>query len=92
MENAVDYEKMIKCYTLNVYKNIKLFNNKLNVMLTIVMHYYFRFDTELHSLQEDLKNEKAQREKIAREKDMAMSDKFSLEQTLSVSISRNTHR
>lgn len=47
---------------------------------------HFRFDTELHSLQEDLKNEKAQREKITREKDMAMSDKFSMEQTLSVSF------
>lgn len=46
---------------------------------------FFRFDTELHSLQEELKKEKAQREKIAREKDMAMSDKFSTEQTLSVS-------
>jgi len=35
-------------------------------------------------LQEELKKEKAQREKITREKDMAMSDKFSMEQTLSV--------
>jgi myosin-18 len=56
-------------------------------MLIVVMHCYFRFDLELHSLQEDLKKEKAQREKIAREKDMAMSDKFSMEQSLSVIIS-----
>lgn len=41
---------------------------------------------ELHSLQEELKKEKAQREKTTREKDMAMSDKFSMEQTLSVSF------
>jgi len=52
------------------------------------MNNYFRFDTELHSLQEELKKEKAQREKITREKDMAMSDKFSMEQTLSVSFLR----
>jgi len=50
------------------------------------MNNYFRFDTELHSLQEELKKEKAQKEKITREKDMAMSDKFSMEQTLSVSF------
>lgn len=49
-------------------------------------HFYFRFDTELHSLQEELKKEKVQREKTTREKDMAMSDKFSMEQTLSVSF------
>jgi len=45
----------------------------------------------LHSLQEELKKEKAQREKITREKDMAMSDKFSMEQTLSVRFLRETH-
>jgi len=56
------------------------------------MNNYFRFDTELHSLQEELKKEKAQREKITREKDMAMSDKFSMEQTLSVSFLENTHK
>lgn len=50
------------------------------------MIYNFRFDTELHSLQEELKKEKVQREKITREKDMVMSDKFSMEQTLSVSF------
>jgi len=50
------------------------------------MYNCFRFDTELHSLQEELKKEKAQREKITREKEMAMSDKFSMEQTLSVSF------
>jgi len=48
------------------------------------MNNCFRFDTELHSLQEELKKEKAQREKITREKDMAMSDKFSMEQTLDI--------
>lgn len=56
------------------------------------MNNYFRFDTELHSLQEELKKEKAQREKITREKDMAISDKFSMEQTLSVSFHLNTHK
>jgi len=56
------------------------------------MNNYFRFDTELHSLQEELKKEKAQREKITREKDMAMSDKFSIEQTLSVSSYGNTQK
>jgi len=56
------------------------------------MNNYFRFDTELHSLQEELKKEKAQREKITREKDMAMSDKFSMEQTLSVSFLGDTHK
>lgn len=40
----------------------------------------------MHSLQDDLKKEKALREKVTREKDMAMSDKFSMEQTLSVSF------
>lgn len=56
------------------------------------MNKYFRFDTELHSLQEELKKEKSQREKITREKDMAMSDKFSMEQTLSVSFFDDTHK
>jgi len=55
------------------------------------MNNYFRFDTELHSLQEELKKEKGQREKITREKDMAMSDKFSMEQTLSVRFLRDTY-
>lgn len=55
-------------------------------MIHIIDANYFRFDTELHSLQEELKKEKAQREKTTREKDMAMSDKFTMEQTLSVSF------
>lgn len=40
----------------------------------------------MHSLQEELKKEKSLKEKITRDKDMAMSDKFSMEQTLSVSF------
>lgn len=55
-------------------------------MGSFYVNNYFRFDTELHSLQEELKKEKSQREKITREKDMAISDKFSMEQILSVSF------
>ncbi|XP_025422726.1 unconventional myosin-XVIIIa-like isoform X4 [Sipha flava] len=73
-----------KVNKLNSESNdLKLMLEESNSRNNLLEKKQKKFDLELHSLQEDLKKEKAQREKIAREKDMAMSDKFSMEQSLS---------
>ncbi|XP_026820530.1 unconventional myosin-XVIIIa-like isoform X3 [Rhopalosiphum maidis] len=73
-----------KVNKLNSESNdLKLMLEESNSRNNLLEKKQKKFDTELHSLQEELKKEKAQREKITREKDMAMSDKFSMEQTLS---------
>lgn len=46
----------------------------------------FRFDSETQNLMNDLRQEKAQRERLAREKEIAIAEKFTVEQNLSVSI------
>lgn len=46
----------------------------------------FRFDSETQNLMNDLRQEKAQRERLAREKEIAIAEKFTIEQNLSVSI------
>lgn len=45
----------------------------------------FRFDSETQNLMNDLRQEKAQRERLAREKEIAIAEKFTIEQNLSVS-------
>lgn len=45
----------------------------------------FRFDSETQNLMNDLRQEKAQRERLAREKEIAIAEKFTVEQNLSVS-------
>lgn len=45
-----------------------------------------RFDSETQNLMNDLRQEKAQRERLAREKEIAIAEKFTVEQNLSVSI------
>eukprot|EP00102_Acyrthosiphon_pisum_P008588 XP_003245431.2 PREDICTED: unconventional myosin-XVIIIa [Acyrthosiphon pisum] len=73
-----------KVNKLNSESNdLKLMLEESNSRNNLLEKKQKKFDTELHSLQEELKKEKALREKITREKDMAMSDKFSMEQTLS---------
>ena len=42
----------------------------------------FRFDNELGMAQEDAKEEKQMREKLQRERDTLVSEKYSLEQTV----------
>lgn len=46
---------------------------------------YFRFDSEIQLLQDELRSEKSQKEHLSREKDMAFAEKYSMEQNLSVS-------
>lgn len=53
-------------------------------------HVIFRFDAELSSAQEEIKKERALREKLMREKDQAISEKYTLEQELQVPI-KNTY-
>ena len=49
--------------------------------------YVIRFDSETLNLMNDLRQEKVQRERLAREKEIAIAEKFTIEQHLSVSIS-----
>ncbi|CAK9813159.1 Unconventional myosin-XVIIIa [Anthophora plagiata] len=42
-----------------------------------------KFDSETHNLMNDLRQEKAQRERLAREKEIAIAEKFTIEQNLS---------
>ncbi|VVC24577.1 Hypothetical protein CINCED_3A021796 [Cinara cedri] len=73
-----------KVNKLNSESNdLKLMLEESNSRNNLLEKKQKKFDTELHSLQEELKKEKAQKEKITREKDMALSDKFSIEQILS---------
>lgn len=44
-----------------------------------------KFDAELHSAQEELKRERAAKERLSRERDQAHAEKYALEQSLSVS-------
>lgn len=44
----------------------------------------FRFDAELSAAQEEIKKERILREKLSREKDHAVHEKYSLEQDLQV--------
>lgn len=54
--------------------------------LTTAVSIFFRFDSETQNLMNDLRQEKAQRERLAREKEIAIAEKFTIEQNLSVSI------
>ena len=45
-----------------------------------------RFDSELLMLQEELRQEKQIRERLAREKELLTADKYSLEQNLNVRL------
>lgn len=54
--------------------------------LTTAVFIFFRFDSETQNLMNDLRQEKAQRERLAREKEIAIAEKFTIEQNLSVSI------
>ncbi|XP_050434821.1 unconventional myosin-XVIIIa-like isoform X3 [Adelges cooleyi] len=73
-----------KVNKLNSESNdLKLMLEESNSRNNLLEKKQKKFDTELHLLQEELKKEKAQREKITREKDMAISDKFAMEQNLS---------
>ena len=44
-----------------------------------------RFDSELQLLQDELRGERQQRERLSREKEIALGEKYSMEQNLSVS-------
>jgi len=56
-------------------------------MSETVTNLYFssRFDAELQSLNDDLRAEKLAKDRLTREKDIAVSSKSTMEQTLSVS-------
>ena len=45
---------------------------------------FFRFDSELSKVQEEVKTEKSVRERLQREKDELMSKNFTLEQDITV--------
>lgn len=50
-----------------------------------------KFDAELHSAQEELKRERAAKERLSRERDQAHAEKYALEQSLSVSEPTTLH-
>jgi hypothetical protein len=45
-----------------------------------------RFDSELQLLHDELRQEKQQKDRISREKELFIAEKYSLEQNLSVSL------
>lgn len=45
---------------------------------------YFRFDSEFQLLMDELRQEKSLRERIGRERKLALGDKYTMEQNLSV--------
>jgi hypothetical protein len=47
-----------------------------------------RFDSELQLLHDELRQEKQQKDRISREKELLIAEKYSLEQNLSVSFKR----
>jgi hypothetical protein len=47
-----------------------------------------RFDSELQLLHDELRQEKQQKDRISREKELLIAEKYSLEQNLSVSVKR----
>ena len=47
-----------------------------------------RFDSELQLLHDELRQEKQQKDRISREKELLIAEKYSLEQNLSVSGKR----
>lgn len=49
-------------------------------------NFVTRFDSETQNLMDDLRQEKSLRERIAREKELAIAEKFTIEQNLSVSL------
>ena len=55
--------------------------NKKNLYFSCLQS---RFDAELSAAQEEIKKERLLREKLAREKDHAVHEKYSLEQDLQV--------
>ena len=68
-------------------KRCKLFRLKcLKKNLIMIFFFFFhRFDSETQNLMDDLRQEKASRERLAREKEIAIAEKFTIEQNLSVS-------
>lgn len=46
----------------------------------------FRIDSEINNLMDDLRQERNQREKFARDKEIAVTEKHSIEQNLNVSF------
>ena len=46
---------------------------------SLINSFNFRFDTELNKFQEETRSEKAMKEKLQRERDELLSEKFSLE-------------
>jgi hypothetical protein len=47
-----------------------------------------RFDSELQLHHDELRQEKQQKDRISREKELLVAEKYSLEQNLSVSVKR----
>ena len=45
-----------------------------------------KFDSEIQMLQDELRSEKNQRDRASREKEIAVAEKYSMEQNLSVNI------
>lgn len=54
-------------------------------LLLILCPVVARFDSELQLLQDELRGERQQRERLSREKEIALGEKYSMEQNLSVS-------
>lgn len=52
--------------------------------LVLIILIFFRFDTDSQRFKEELNHERTLKEKISREKDKAVTEKFQLEHELSV--------
>jgi hypothetical protein len=51
--------------------------------------FFLRFDSELQLMHDELRQEKQQKDRISREKELIIAEKYSLEQNLSVSFNEH---
>lgn len=56
----------------------------MNVEMAAVSCVVIRFDADLSRAQDEMKNERIQKEKAIREKDMSVSERLQLEQEIEV--------
>lgn len=57
-------------------------------MCNLYFFFCVRFDSELQLLHDELRQEKQHKDRISREKELIIAEKYSLEQNLSVSLTR----
>jgi wyosine [tRNA(Phe)-imidazoG37] synthetase (radical SAM superfamily) len=68
--------------------SLKLNSSRDWSMCNLYCVFCVRFDSELQLLHDELRQEKQQKDRISREKELIIAEKYSLEQNLSVSLTR----